>query len=275
MKRLPAREVIERTDALMAQLSTLYRGSIMNKRGRTANSNIPYSELIAQRLLHTYNFPEVIRQLPKLPKGAEIRLADHDGTLLDPTILGMEQEPRVAAALYNHHHLGQLGKVIDYSVPITVEGQSIGTIDLVSFDASSHTLYVIGYAYHERKKETVLYGALEIATLRHSLHDGRFIHAYADLLNSPDGAPIDIDHVQVRSALLYLEGSYQDRSVRALKQIPHVANLIKELDIRVFTIAVELQLRDHARFTRKQAKYPYRPVFHFVPVLRERIIHPL
>jgi hypothetical protein len=275
MKRLPAREVIARTDALMDQVQTLYRGSIINKRGRTANSDIPYSELIAQRLLHAHNFPEVIRQLPKIPKGTEIRLPDHDGTLLDPTILGMEQEARVAAALYNHHHLGQLGKVIDYSVPVTVDGQAVGTIDLVSFDAASHTLSVIGYAYHERKKDTLLHGALEIATLRHSLHDGRFIQTYADLLNAPDGEPIDLQQVKVRSALLYLEGSYQDRSVKALKRTPHVATLIQELDIRIFSIAVELELRDRARFTRKQAHYPYRPVFHFVPVLRERMIQPL
>ena len=272
MKRIGAREVIARVDALMPQLHTLYRGSIVNKRGKTLNSEIPYGELIAQRLLHTYDFPSLITSLPKIPKGVDIRPKEHDGTMLDPTILGIEQESRVAVALYNNHYLGMLGTVIDYLIPITIDGRNIGTIDLIAFNPQTKTLFVIGYAYHEQKRDTVLRCALEIATLRNSLHDWRFLKAYEDLLVNTDGSPIDLQDIRIEPALLFLEGSYQDRSIRALKMTPHIASLLKELGIRVFTIGVKLDLRDRPRFTRKMAIHPYKPVFHFVPVLRERQI---
>src|SRR5690554_5815235 len=43
MKRITARETIERVDALIHNPQTLYRGSIINKRGRAPSRNIPYS----------------------------------------------------------------------------------------------------------------------------------------------------------------------------------------------------------------------------------------
>ena len=272
MKRISAREVIARVDALMPQVQSLYRGSIINKRGKTRKSEIPYGELIAQRLLHTHNFPEVVKTLPKIPKGVDIRPTDHDGTMLDPTILGIQQESRVAVALYNHRNLGMLGKVIDYLIPVTIEERGIGTIDLITFDAETRTLFVIGYSYHEQKMDTVLRSVLEIATLRNSLHDWRFIKAYEELLVDGSEDPVDPLEVHIESALLFLEGSYQDRSVRALKRTPHIASLVNELGIKVCTIGVELELRDKPRFTRKQAIHPYKPVFHFVPILKERQI---
>lgn len=272
MKRITARETIERVDALIHNPQTLYRGSIINKRGRTKSRNIPYSEIIAKRLLHTHDIPELLLRLPKIPKGVEFRPADHDGTVLDPTILGIEQENRVAVALYNHHVLGELGTVIDYLVPIAPEGKEIGTIDLVSFDAETKTLFVIGYTHQEERRDTLLRCTLEIATLRNSFDDGRFVKEYADMLIGSDGSLVSPEEVSVQSALLFLEGSYQDRSVRALKRMPHVADLIAALGIRVFVVGIELQLRDKSRFTRKQAVYPYKPVFHFLPVLKERKI---
>ena len=92
------------------------------------------------------------------------------------------------------------------------------------------------------------------------------------MLIGSDGSLVSPEEVSVQSALLFLEGSYQDRSVRALKRMPHVADLIAALGIRVFVVGIELQLRDKSRFTRKQAVYPYKPVFHFLPVLKERKI---
>ena len=272
MNRTTARETIEKVDELVQNPQTLYRGSIINKRGRTPGREVPYSEIIAKRLLHTHHIPELLQRLPKIPKGVEFRPTDHDGTLLDPTILGIEQENRVAVALYNHHALGELGTVIDYLIPIAPEGKQIGTIDLLSFNEETNTLFVIGYHHHEGRRDTLLHCTLELATLRNSIDDLRFIRSYADLLIGPDGSPVDPKEVKVESAILFLEGSYQDRSVRALKRMPHVSDLMIAFGIRVFVIGIELQLRDKARFNRKQATYPYRPVFHFMPVLKERKI---
>ncbi|WP_422477722.1 hypothetical protein [Pleomorphochaeta sp. DL1XJH-081] len=273
MKRFTARETKAWVDALIDNPQSLYQGMIINKRGRTQGSDIPYSELVAKRLLHTHALPELLTNLPKVNKGYGFRPADHDGTTLDPTILGMEQEARVAVALYNHHLLGAMGKVIDYQIPIVVNEKEIGTIDLIAFDAKTRTLFTIGYSYHEEKRDTLLKCVLEIATLRNSINDEGLIRSYADLLVGDDGNLIDPKEVSVQSAVLFLEGSYQDRSVRALKRIPHVADLIVALGVRVFVIGIELQLRDKSRFNRKQVNYPYRPVFHFMPVLRERDIH--
>lgn len=272
MKRMTARETKARLDALMQNPQTLYRGSIINKRGRTPGAEIPYSEVVAKRLLHTHTLPEVFKSLPKIPKGVDFRPTDHDGTTLDPTILGMQQESRVAVALFNHRLLGKLGKVIDYLIPITIEGKDIGTIDLLAFNAESKTLSVIGYTFHEERRDTLLHCALEIATLRNSMDDEWLVHSYADLLIGEDGTLIDPREVSVEHGILLLEGSYQDRSIRVLKRMPHVADIINALDVRVFVIGIELQLKDRSRFTRKHAIHPYKPVFHFMPVLRERTI---
>jgi hypothetical protein len=274
MKRITARETKARVDALVSDLPSLYRGSIINKRGRANGAELPYGEIVAKRLLHTHNIPQLFTQLPKVAKGVDFRPTDHDGTMLNPTILGLQQESRVAVALYNHRVLGTLGKVIDYHVPVQPEGRDIGMIDLVSFNASTSTLFVIGFTYHEERRDTLLRCALEIATLRNSIEEQWLVRSYAEALLGEDGEPVDPRTVAVEAAVLLLEGSYQDRSIRALKRMPHVADLINALDIRVFTIGVDLQLADRPRFTRKQALYPYKPVFHFIPVLRERPIIP-
>ena len=272
MKRITAQEVKARVDALIENPQTLYQGSIINKRGRIRGSEIPYSELVAKRLLHIHALPELFQKLPKITKGIDFRPSDHDGTTLDPTILGMQQESRVATALYNHHLLGAMGKVIDYLVPVVPEGKEVGVIDLVSFDSETKTIFVIGYTYQEERRDTLLRCTLEIATLRNSLDDEWFVRSYADLLQHENGETIDYRDVKIESAILLLEGSYQDRSIRVLKRMPHVADIITALSVRVFAIGIDLALRDKARFTRKQALYPYKPVFHFVPVLRERTI---
>lgn len=273
MKRFTARETKARVDVLIENPQSLYQGMIVNKRGRTQGTDIPYSELVAKRLLHTHALPELLKKLPKVNKGYEFRPSDHDGTTLDPTILGMEQESRVAVALYNHHLLGAMGKVVDYQVPIVVNEKEIGIIDLLAFDAETKTLFTIGYSYHEERRDTLLKCILEIAILRNSIDDEWLVRSYADLLLGEDGNPVDPKEVSVQSAVLFLEGSYQDRSVRALKRIPHVADLIVALGVRVFVIGIELQLRDKSRFNRKHVNHPYKPVFHFMPVLRERAIH--
>lgn len=272
MQRLSSRETKEQVDALMADPRTLYQGTIINKRGRSKTAEVPYSEIVAKRLLHVHRFADVLRALPKVPAGQLSRPGDHDGTTLDPTILGIEQEDRVAVALYNHKILGSLGKVIDYLVPISIEGRQIGTIDLVAFDHASATLSLIGYAFNERHRDTLLRCVLEIATLANSVDPRRFAKLYGDLLVDEHGNAINIQEVQVVPAILLLEGSYQDRSISILRHLPHVADLIQELGVSMHVIGIELKLRDKARFTRKHAHYPYRPVLHYVPVLRERTL---
>lgn len=270
MERLTSRETKDQVDALMVNPATLYQGQIINKRGRSRTGEVPYSEIVAKRLLHTHRLPDVLKRLPKVPNGQLERPDDHDGTMLDPTILGVEQEDRVAVALYNHKSLGALGKVIDYLIPITVEGKLVGTIDLVAFDPGTATLSLIGYTHNESRRDTLLRGVLEIATLYHSLDPFRFARLYADLLVDEQGNPIKAQEVSVVPAFVVLEGSYQDRSIAVLRKMPHVADLIQELGVGLYAIGITLELRDKPRFTRKHAKYPYRPVFNFVPVLRER-----
>ncbi|MDD3822507.1 MAG: hypothetical protein WCY74_04525 [Sphaerochaetaceae bacterium] len=270
MDRLTSRETKVQLDALLENPQTLYQGNIVNKRGRSRTNEIPYSEIVAKRLLHTHDFPQVLRQLPKVPNGQLTRPADHDGTTLDPTILGIEQEDRVAVALYNHKSLGSLGTVIDYLVPIAMDGRTIGTIDLVAFDPSHATLTIIGYVFHETRRDTLLRCVLEIATLQHSIDPFRFARLYEDLLKDGQGNVVRPQDVTVRSAVLVLEGSYQDKSIAALRRMPHVADLIQELQVGLYAVGIKLELNDKPRFTRKHAAYPYRPVLHFLPVLKER-----
>jgi hypothetical protein len=54
--------------------------------------------------------------------------------------------------------------------------------------------------------------------------------------------------------------------------MPHVADLLHDLGIRLFVVGIALELRDKPRFTRKHSLYPYKPVLNYVPVLRERSI---
>lgn len=272
MERLTSRQTKEQVDALMQDPRSLYGGAIMNRRGRSKGTDVPYSEIIAKRLLHVHQFPELLRQLPKVPHGQLFRPEDHDGTTLDPTILGMEQEDRVAVALYNHKTLGSLGKVLDYLVPVTYDGKTIGTIDIVTFDASTSTLNLIGYAFHEQRRDTLLRCVLEIATLVNSVDEFRFARMYEEKLLDDQGVPVRPLDVKVVPVVLLLEGSYQDRSIPLLKRMVHVADLIQELGVRMFVIGIELQLRDKPRFNRKSAIHPYRPVLHYVPVLRERML---
>lgn len=272
MERLTSKETKEQVDALIADPRSLYKGGIVNRRGRSKTSEVPYSEIVAKRLLHVHHLPDLLRKLPKVPHGQLVRPLDHDGTTLDPTILGIEQEDRVAVALYNHKTLGSLGKVLDYLVPITYDDKHVGTIDLVSFDASTSTLYLIGYAFQERRRDTLLRCVLEIATLANSVDDFRFARMYEKTLLDEQGNAIRPQDVKVAPAILLLEGSYQDRSISVLRRMPHVADLVQELDVRMYVIGIELQLRDKPRFNRKSAIHPYRPVLNYVPVLRERTI---
>ena len=272
-KRYSVKETHAIIDALIENNQTVYKADIVNKRGKALDSDLLYSEVVAKRLLTKHHFIERLQSQIKHLKGTPYGIASHDGTSLNPSLFGLGEQERVSIALYNKKDLGALGTAVDYLVPVRSRDMntSLGTIDLVSYNKEESTLYVTNYLYNEEKKVTLLQSSLEIITLKETINENSFIANYLPYIRNID-EEIPFEEIKVVPALLFFEGSYQDRSLTRLHEMPHVVDIIESTGLVISILATHLMIVDDIEFTSSSSMYPYRPQIFYQPRIQRRVI---
>ncbi len=261
-------------DALIEKNEIIFSSDIVNKRGKALDSDLFYGEVVAKRLLTKHHFIEELQHKKKHLKGTVYGNPFHDGTSLNPTLFGLEEQQRVSIALYNKRDLGSLGIALDYLVPIQncENTDLLGIVDLVSYDKENSTLYLTNYLYNDEKKVTLLQSALEIVTLKETVNVESFVATYFPLIKELD-EEINIYSIDVVPSLLFFEGSYQDRSLTRLHEMPHVVDLIESTGLIISILATHLMIVDDIEFTRPDSHYPYRPQIFYQPRIQRREIN--
>lgn len=272
-KRCSVKETHAIIDSLMKDDKIIFKADIVNKRGKALDSDLLYSEVVAKRLLTKHHFIEQLQSQVKHLKGSSYGIATHDGTTLNPTLFGLGEQERVSVSLYNRKDLGSLGIAIDYLVPINDREMNtpLGTIDLVSYNKAESALYVTNYLYNEEKKVTLLQSSLEIITLKETLNENSFIANYLPFIREID-EDVPFEEINVVPALLFFEGSYQDRSLTRLHEMPHVVDIIESTSLAINILATHLMIVDDIEFTTPSAMYPYRPQIFYEPRIQRRVI---
>ncbi len=272
-KRCSVKETHAIIDKLIENDEVVFQADIVNKRGKALDSDLSYSEIVAKRLLTKHHYIEKLQSQVKHIKGTTYGISTHDGTTLNPTLFGLGEQERVSISLYNRKHLGSLGTAIDYLVPIHKRESEtlLGTIDLVSYNKEESALYVTNYLYNEEKKVTLLQSSLEIITLKETLSENSFIANYLPFIREID-EEVPFEEINVVPALLFFEGSYQDRSLTRLHEMPHVVDIIESTDLVINILATHLMIVDDIEFMTPSSKYPYRPQIFYEPRIQRRVI---
>ena len=270
-KRYSVKETHAIVDAHIENYETIFNADIVNKRGKALDSDLLYSEIVAKRLLTKHHFIETLQSQVKHIKGTSYGIESHDGTSLNPSLFGPKEQERVSIALYNRRDLGSLGTAIDYLVPINNRAMSapLGSIDLVSYNKEEAALYVTNYLYNEEKKVTLLQSSLEIITLKETLNENSFIANYLPFIRAMD-EEVPFEEINVVPALLFFEGSYQDRSLTRLHEMPHVVDIIESTGLVISILATHLMILDDIEFTQPTSLYPYRPQIFYQPTIQRR-----
>jgi len=272
-KRCNVKETHDIIDTLIKNNETIFKADIVDRRGKALDSDLLYSEVIAKRLLTKHHFIETLQSQVKHLKGTKYGIAPHDGTTLNPTLFGLGEQERVSIALYNRKDLGSLGTAIDYLVPINSRDTNLplGSIDLVSYNKEESALYVTNYLYNEEKKVTLLQSSLEIITLKETLNENSFIANYLPYIREID-KDVPFEEINVVPALLFFEGSYQDRSLTRLHEMPHVVDILESTGLVISILATHLMIIDDIEFTSPSSVYPYRPQIFYQPRIQRRVI---
>jgi hypothetical protein len=159
---------------LTGNLNSLYAAGFLNYEGKTEDSKISISEVIADELIKNYD------QVSKIGRNTLIRRTrpfnrDHKGYInVKARMQGSEQleyieynEKCLAVALYNSNDSYCLGEIFDYEVPIKeTNTDKYGRVDLVSKDALNRSIKLIELKIKPKNKngETLLRALLEIYT---------------------------------------------------------------------------------------------------------------
>jgi len=221
------REMIKK--ALETNPLFIYQKNFLNYRGRTTDSQKPYSEVIAKELVENYH------QLMRLGENVSIRRTrsfnvGHNGIPdVEARVKRFDylkfSEKLLAIALFNSDTEYCFGEIIDYQVPLK-ENQSdkFGEIDLVA--KKDRSLKLIELKIKGRNEETLLRALIEIYTY------------YKLINNSLDKFVIDF-HLENGKELYFQPAILTDRfslSGETLENIDNYPN-IKRL---VSTISTEI-----------------------------------
>jgi hypothetical protein len=147
-----------------------YTQDILNYRGNTLDTKRPYSEVIAEELLNSY------QEIEKIGNNVQLRKktfkASHKGI---PSVGARLRrfgnlkfsEKLLAIALNNSDANYCFGKILDYEVPLKkTRIDKFGKIDLIALEESTHSIKLVELKIRktEGTDETLLRAILEIYT---------------------------------------------------------------------------------------------------------------
>jgi hypothetical protein len=150
------------------KLEKLYNHKIANWSGKTHQGQF-YTDRIAEWLLDNKDsFNEALQGVTSQRDSYIVEA--HDGVTNKQT----NREEEIFAKALLGHPVSQLGRIIDYQVPLKAkESDSYGKIDLVSINKDKPAAYLIELKMVD-KGETLLRAALEIETYSQILNDNTF-----------------------------------------------------------------------------------------------------
>jgi len=150
-------EILERLANATADMSTLYQQDFVNYRGKTTDTNEPYTEVVAAYLLDNI---ALLSNIKTITRNSSYKIDKHDGRIHTPDS-NREEEIR-ALNMFNKSY-DHIGEIIGYQIPLKNVRADNGTgkIDLLS--KIDNTLIILELK-KEESIETLLRCVLEAIT---------------------------------------------------------------------------------------------------------------
>lgn len=193
----------------------LYKKKAVNYHGHFDDETLRYTEYIAQYILQHEDFFDEVKARNDIRQG-NFKMDTHKVFAEDePCVLDRREEEWIAKEIYNKKDIENLGKVLDYQVPLKNPGAGesnagLGKIDLLSFNKEKEELTILElkrpntyetllkcileiYTYYcmVEKRVPVLVNEFDVQRVRKFnkavlIFDGEVSQPYKDLMNKED-----------------------------------------------------------------------------------------
>lgn len=132
-------DIIKKCKDAMEKPSTFYQAPVINYRGRTADTNELYNEIVAEFICNHIN--EFTKRIDMISR-KDYRVESHDGVIKSPKDNSSREEEHIAIDIFNQgkeEAFDFIVKMIDYQTPLkaTSKDEGIGKIDLLSYDGKT------------------------------------------------------------------------------------------------------------------------------------------
>ena len=147
-------EIINQLHECIDDISLFYKQDFINYRGKTADTNELYTEIISEWLIDNIC---LLEQIPIITRSASYAVEGHDGV---PKHLDSNREEElIAMEMFRQETLPFVGKLLDYQTPLkNTRKDKAGKIDLIAYDGE--ILRILELKEPE-SKETMLRCVLE------------------------------------------------------------------------------------------------------------------
>ena len=237
-------EVIKALKHELLYIENLYKSNCVKWTGKIKGTDIYCTEFISDKLL------EKIKMFDKIPTITRTKTYCTNSHL-NPKISKTNRYEENFAKQITGFTLNGLGTIIDYQVPLkNKQSEKIGKIDLISFNETTKTLYLIELK-HGNNNETLLRAILEIYTYYKIIDKEKLKNDYFNNKNfilKLEGSPINVHEINVMPAVLLTQNT---NSYKELQKIDTGANhklktLIKNLGVCCFTGDFVLNVRNES-----------------------------
>lgn len=122
-------QILLRLDEMTSNMALFYQKGCINYRGKTADTEEYYTEVIAEWLLEHLKLLEKIKPITRQ---SSYWVAKHDGIPDHPD--SNREEELIAMAMKRQGQLSLVGQVLDYQTPLkNVQKDKAGKIDLLTY----------------------------------------------------------------------------------------------------------------------------------------------
>ena len=217
----------------LANIENLYNSNCVNWTGKTSDTNEPYSEVIANVLLRNLNLFDTIQPITRTSTYCR---ENHCKVEMD--ICNSNRNEEIFAKRLTGLSLDELGYVMDYQVPLkdTRANKGVGKIDLISFNQTHNTLYLIELKYKENI-ETLLRASLKSYTYYSIIDQKKLLADYKSLLEKTF-VYVDMNKISVKPAVLLIPPCRANDELEKLfsTERPKQKALALALGIKYFTL---------------------------------------
>jgi hypothetical protein len=208
-----------------------YTKAFLNYAGKPTDSEEPYTEVIADELINSYNLVSQIGKNTPIRRKSFNR--HHDGVANVKARIQRYgyleyNEKLLAIALFNTKKAYCLGEIFDYEVPIKEkQTDKYGRIDLVSRDVNNQSVKLIELKIKAKNKndETLLRALLEIYTYYKLIKSS---NSYDKFLKDYDLLPLEYPRFQ--PAILTDKHALSGQTLLSIKKYPRTQALISTMN---------------------------------------------
>jgi hypothetical protein len=197
MKTYDKQKTIDELQNELLNIETLYNSKCVNWKGKTNDTNEPYSEVIAAELLRNLKKFDNIQTITRTSTYCR-----ENHCKIEMDVCNSNRKEEIFAKRLTGLTLNELGLIVDYQIPLkgTRADKGAGKIDLISFNHKTNTLYLIELKYKENS-ETLLRASLESYTYYNIIDRVNLLADYKDVLEKAFG-DVDLKKIKTKPAVL-------------------------------------------------------------------------